>query len=404
MAASAVTLAHKTGESPYRWLILTLTVLSFVLTFLCRFSWPPLIPVIVPIIHMNMSQAGAYMSAFYIGYVITQIPAGILADAFGVRAVLGVTLAIGGIAQYFMGDINSFQAGFWLRIVIGLAAGADMSCCVRAIMEWFAPRDRGIAFGILLAGPTLGLLAANYFVPALNGAFQWRTAYHIVGIAVFIFAIIVYSLIKASDTKQAQSLFGGVPHFFKSRDLVLLGCAGFCFIWMEIGFAAFANTFLKKHLGFSIKEAGLILVCYSIGGVLASPASGWISDLIGHRKQLVIGAFVLSFLCTFYFGYQTTALMLMVVGFIYGFVSYFANPHVSLMIAEIAGKDRSATATGISNVMFQIASILSPLALGISIDITHKFDSIWYILALGPLVGIVVMAVVRPPTAAQSSV
>jgi MFS family permease len=96
--------------------------------------------------------------------------------------------------------------------------------------------------------------------------------------------------------------------------------------------------------------------------------------------------------------------MLMIVGFIYGFCSYFANPHLSLMIAEIAGRDRSATATGISNVIFQIASILSPLALGMSIDITHTFHSIWYILAVGPLVGIVVMSLVRPPTAAQSSV
>jgi len=404
MAAPGVTLARKTGESPYRWLILTLAVLSFVLTFVCRFSWPPLIPVIVPVIHMNMSQAGAYMSAFYIGYVITQIPAGILADAFGVRAVLGVTLAIEGIGQYFMGNITSFQAGFWLRIIIGLAAGADMSCCVRAIMEWFAPKDRGRAFGLLLAGPTLGLLIANYSVPALNASFQWRMAYHIVGISVVILAILVYALIKASDTKQAQSIFGGVPSFFKSRDLVLLGFGGFCLVWMEIGFAAFANTFLKKQLGFGIKEAGLILVCYSIGGILASPASGWISDLIGHRKQLVIGAFVLSMCCTVYFGYQTTAQMLLVIGFIYGFVSYFANPHLSLMIAEIAGKDRSATATGISNVMFQIGSILSPLALGISIDVTHTFHSIWYILALGPLVGIIVMIAVRPPTAAQSSV
>jgi MFS family permease len=405
MGATGATLAGKTGESPYRWLILILTVLSFVLTFLCRFSWPPLIPVIVPVIHMNMSQAGAYMSAFYIGYVITQIPAGILADRFGVRAVLGFTLVIEGIAQFWMGNITSFQTGFWLRVIIGLAAGADMSCCVRAIMEWFAPRDRGMAFGCLLAGPTLGLLIANYLVPALNSTFDWRVAYHIVGVAVVILGILVYLLIKASsDVKQAQSIFGGVPAFFTNRDLVLLGFGGFCVVWMEIGFAAFANTFIKKQLGFSIKEAGLILVCYSVGGILASPVSGWISDLVGHRKQLVMGAYALAVVLTIVFGYQSTLQMLMIVGFIYGFCSYFANPHLSLMIAEIAGRDRSATATGISNVIFQIGSILSPLALGMSIDITHTFHSIWYILAVGPLVGIVVMSLVRPPTAAQSSV
>ena len=94
MGTTGSTLAIKPGENSYRWLILFLTVLSFVLTFLCRFSWPPLIPVIVPVIHMSMSQAGAYMSAFYIGYVITQIPSGILADRFGVRMVLGFTLVV----------------------------------------------------------------------------------------------------------------------------------------------------------------------------------------------------------------------------------------------------------------------------------------------------------------------
>jgi len=402
MAATGATPASKTGESPYRWLILILSVLSFVLTFLCRFSWPPLIPVIVPVIHMNMSQAGAYMSAFYIGYVITQIPAGILADRFGVRAVLGVNLIIVGIGQYLMGNISSFQGGFWLRVIIGLGAGAMMACCVRAVMEWFAPRDRGMAFGILLAGPTLGLLAANYSVPALNAAFEWRTTYHIIGIAVVIVGILVYALIKASETKQAQSLFGGVSAFFTNRDLVLLGFGGFCLIWMEIGFAAFANTFIRKQLNFSLKEAGLVLVAYSIGGVLASPVSGWVSDLIGHRKQIVMVAYAFALVFTIAFGYQTSLQMLLVIGFIYGFVSYFANPHLSLMIAEIAGKDRSATATGISNVMFQVAAILSPFALGVSIDMTHAFKTIWYILALGPLVGIIVVGIVRPPTAAQS--
>ena len=400
---SGATIASKTGESPYRWLILFLTVLSFVLTFLCRFSWPPLIPVIVPVIHMSMSQAGAFMSAFYIGYVITQIPAGILADAFWRARRPRIHAGDRGYCSILYGQHHNLPDRF-------LASRRHRTCRRSGYVllrsrhhGMVCPRDRGMAFGLLLAGPTLGLLIANYLVPALNASFNWQTAYHIIGIAVVILAILVYSLIKASDRSRASRSLVAFPPTSRIATWLCWESAGFCTMWMEIGFAVFSNTFLKKHLGFSIKEAGLIMVCYSIGGVLASPVSGWISDIVGPSQTARHWSLCTRDCVHDPFGYQCNWPMLMIIGFIYGFVSYFANPHLSLMVAEIAGKARSATATGISNVMFQIGSILAPIALGMSIDITKSFNSIWYIMALGPLVGILVMALVRPPTAAQSA-
>ncbi|MGB9846504.1 MAG: MFS transporter, partial [Desulfotomaculales bacterium] len=86
----------------YRWIILILTVGCFLFTFITRFAWPPLIPVVVPVLGMGMAQAGAFMSAFYFGYIITQIPAGVLADRFGVRVILAASLVIEGIATFAM--------------------------------------------------------------------------------------------------------------------------------------------------------------------------------------------------------------------------------------------------------------------------------------------------------------
>jgi MFS family permease len=174
-------------------------------------------------------------------------------------------------------------------------------------------------------------------------------------------------------------------------------------MWMEIGFASWANAYIKKQLGFSVKEAGLVLICYSIGGVLASPVSGWLSDLIGNRKKIMMGAFLLSAPLTVVFGYQTSLKMLIIVGFVYGFCSYFANPHLTIMVAETAGKSRAATATGISNVMFQLSAMLGPLVLGWSIDVTKTFNSVWYLMAAGPLVGILMLIGVRPPAVEQSA-
>jgi sugar phosphate permease len=389
--------------NPYRWVIMALVFASFALTFLARFAWPPLIPVVVPILKMNMSQAGAYMSAFYLGYVITQVPAGMLADRFGVRMILGASLLIEGISTWSMGSITTFDMGFTLRIVTGLGAGAVMSCCARALMEWFPAKERGTAFGLLLAAPSGGLLLSNYIVPALNAVMNWQGVFETIGIATALIGVLVYCMIKTSDEpKGEKSIFGGFKVFFSNRNIVLLATAGFCLMWMELGLATWANAYIKK-LGFTIQEAGMVLIWYSVGGVIAPAVSGWISDKVGNRKNILLVSYVVTIPLTILFGAQTTLPMLNLVGFIYGFCSYFANPHLSLMCAEFAGKEWAATVTGITNLCFQLASMIGPLVFGLSIDLTGNFSTVWYLMAAGPLVGILVLLPVRVPTALESS-
>ncbi len=110
----------------YRWVILGLCVGCFLFTFITRFAWPPLIPVMVPILGMKMSQAGAFMSAFYLGYIITQIPAGVMADKFGVRLILGMSLIVEGVSTSALSFMNSYETGFALRVLSGLGAGAGV--------------------------------------------------------------------------------------------------------------------------------------------------------------------------------------------------------------------------------------------------------------------------------------
>ena len=148
---------QQTDFPPYRWVVLALTSACFLLTFIVRFTWPPLIPVVVPVLNMKMSQAGAFMGAFYLGYVITQIPAGVLADYFGIRFILACSLIVEGLSTFGMGYIGSYESGFALRVVTGLGAGAVFAACARALMEWFAPKQRGTAFGLLLGAPSAGI-------------------------------------------------------------------------------------------------------------------------------------------------------------------------------------------------------------------------------------------------------
>ena len=380
--------------SQYRWVILALMFLCFLFTFLTRFAWPPLIPVVVPALKMNMTQAGAFMSAFYFGYVITQIPAGMLADRFGVRLILGASLVIEGLSTFGMGYMASYDAGLWLRAITGLGAGAVFAACARALMEWFPAKERGTAFGIMLAAPSGGIVLSNYIVPALNQAFSWQGAFKAIGIATVILGIAIYFMVKTSDQpKGEKSMFAGIKVVFSNRNILLTAIAGFCLMWVELGTATWANAYIKK-LGFSVADAGMVMIAYGIGGIIGPMVSGYISDKIGNRKLLLIVSYILIIPLTIYFGYQTTISMLSLVGFLFGFCSYLANPQLTVLISEFAGKEWAATANGFANFIFQIAPMISPLILGWSIDTTGNFNAVWYMMAAGPLVGIFVLMAV----------
>jgi ACS family hexuronate transporter-like MFS transporter len=388
--------AQQTDYHPYRWVVLALAAACFLLTFIVRFTWPPLIPVVVPILNMKMSQAGAFMSAFYIGYVITQIPAGVLADYFGIKFILAFSLVVEGLSTFGMGYIGSYESGFALRVVTGLGAGAVFAACARALMEWFAPKERGTAFGLLLGAPSAGILLSGLIVPAINKSFGWEAAFQAVGAATVVVGIIVFFLVKtSSQAKSGGSMFGGFRIVFGSKDLILTSLAGFCLMWVELGTATWTFASIK-HLGFSLSSAGTVLMFYGIGGLIAPFVSGYLSDKVGHRKYILIISLAIIAPVTVLFGYQATIASLSVMGFIFGFVSYLANPHLTVMVSEFAGKEWAATANGTANFIFQLAPMIGPVVMGWTIDVTGAFASVWWIMAAGPVLGILLLLPVNP--------
>lgn len=373
----------------YRWVILGLCVGCFLFTFVTRFTWPPLIPVMIPVLGMKMSQAGAYMSAFYLGYIITQIPAGFMADKFGVRLILGISLIMEGLSTSALSYIGTYETGFLLRILSGLGAGAVFSSCSLALMEWFPVRERGKAFGALLAAPSGGILLTNLMVPPLSQYAGWQGAFQTVGSLTIFAGLMVLFFMRSRNTSGPleKSIRVGFKVIFSHRSLILTALAGFCLLWLQLGVATWANAHIKR-LGFTVIEAGLVMMWYGLGGMAAPLVSGLLSDRIGKRKGLILVSYLLTIPLCIAFGQQTGQWGLSIIAFVFAFVSYIANPQLTILISQFAGTQWAATANGTSNFIFQLASMISPFVIGWSIDLTGAFSAAWWILAAGPLVGI----------------
>lgn len=383
--------------SNYKWVILTFAALAFLFTFVTRFSWPPMIPVVAPLFHMSHAVAGSFMFAFYIGYVITQLPAGAIADRLGPRWILALSLMVPGIMVFLMQFMTSTSMGFWLRFVMGLFAGADMAAASRALTEWFPAKQRGVAWGFLMAGPSLGLLLPNWVCPPINAMWGWKAVFAIIGIATFVIGILVAIFVRTSPTAQKSkgNPLGGIALVLTTPKLLILAFTGFSLMWAELGLAIWANSYFK-HSGLTGGQGGSIMVVYGLGAVLAPLTAVFWARLFGSMRRLMIIAFLCQIPLTLIFGLTLSGVgALMAVGFILGYVSYVVNSPLNILITDVAGKQWAGSAIGTTNFIFQFASAIVGVVVGFSIDVTGHFGAGWFIITCGSLVGLILISLLR---------
>lgn len=390
----------KNSKNSKRWIILILMLASFSATFMTRFIWSPLGSTVAPILGISNTAVGSFMSAFFIGYVVTQIPGGIMADRVGTKYVLSAGVLVTGLASIGMSMIDSYSIGFAIRILTGLGAGVVMACCSKTIAEYFDQSERGIAFGILLCGPTVGLTIANKLGVYLLTAYDWQTAFRVTGFIAIAIAVLVFVFVKNIKSQplpagEKSSLLDGVKTVFSTRNLTAVCLAGFFFMFLSLGTATWANSYLTT-IGFDKVTAGSIMTLYSIAGILSSLLTGFIVKWLKlDTKTYLIGIFILIGIVTLLFGFQTNLNVLMIVGFAFGFVSYLPNAHLNALTLKYAPQHLAGSVMGVQNCIFQLASILSPIVIGFSVDLTGAFRACWFTLAAAPLLGIVFLFMIK---------
>lgn len=385
-----------------KYMSLAAITLAFSFTFLSRYIWSPLMADVSGEFGINATQAGLYMSAFFAGYLVTQIPGGIMADRYQPKYILIACTVLGGAMTALMSRITSYEMGLVIRVITGISSGCVMAQCSKVVALTFAPQERASAMGVVLASPPFGITLAQSLGAPLNQAFGWRTTFVIVGaVAVGVVALLalfvkpVEKSVPAEKTAgaagkavaqtaaakpQAQAgMLEGLVGFFTNKQQLLLGISGFMFMFVSVGFATWTNKYAQS-LGCTPVQGGIIITCYSIAGIIASCLSGGLAKKIhmSHRNFLMLTLTGMGVM-TILFSMQRSYMGLLLVGIIYGAVSYLPSTHYTTSAMMLAGERFTATAASTQNLLFQMASLIMPIVVGRVIDATGNYSLIWYI-------------------------
>ncbi|XP_025995967.2 putative inorganic phosphate cotransporter isoform X2 [Solenopsis invicta] len=350
-----------------------------------------------PFVWDNKEQ-GYLLSSFFWGYVITQIPFGILAKRYGAKYFLGIGMLINSIFGLLV-PISAYW-GYWpliiIRFIQGLGEGPIVPCTHALLAKWIPPNERsrmgafvyaGAQFGTVVSMPLSGLLAAWDF----GG---WPSIFYVFGIIGTIwciaFLIWVYEdpeqhpSITEDEKKLILSSLWGSAGITSSPPVPWRAIATSLPFWailmahmgQNYGYETLMTqlpTFMKQILHFSIKKNGIYsalpYLAMWIFSMLISHVADWMisSERFTHTltRKIVnsIGQYgpALALIAASYTGcnaWLTVTIITIGVGLNGGIYSGFKVNHLDIS-PRFAGILMSFT-----NCIANLAGLLAPITVG----------------------------------------
>ena len=393
----------------YRWVILLVCWLAYIVAFMQRLSIGPLAPFLKEDLNLTSAQAGLFMSAAALGYGIALIPAGWLVDRIGVRWLLLVGEVIGGIFIASMFTVTTFTQGLIFMALAGLGMGCLMPSTTKAVLEWFPVKERATAMGAKQTAVNVGGIITAVTLPAVALAFGWHYGFLGIGIVAVVIGIVSFTLYKqppqntslnASEPAITSGPKPSVWEAFKGREIWLLIAAGMCLLVVEFSAIAYFVLYLNESLLFTVVTAGFYLAILELGGAFGKPITGLISDRLfhGNRKRVYVLMCGITFAMCLIFALLpqgSSSWLLISLCIVLGFVAIgWGGLHLTL-IGEFAGRELAGTVTGVSATFMMIANIAGPPIFGYIVDTTGSYRTAWYFLAIMAILATVLLIFVR---------
>jgi sugar phosphate permease len=346
-----------------RWAYLLIAWAAFLMSFADRLAWANVNVAVSQSLAMSVGQLGIFVTAFYVGYVVSNIGAGFAGDWLGPR----------------------------LQVLMGLTAGADYVAGVKLIAVWFGKLERGRAMGLFMTATSLAVVLTNLLVPRLLVQVGWSGAYELLGGVTTGLGVVAYLVVRdgPSSAAHVRPDFAALWH---NRDLRWLGLAGFGALWGTWGFAFWAGALMVRGHGLTAVQSGFVVALFGAAAIVAKPLIGWLSDLLGgRRKALVIGCLLFFAVMMGVFSQLSTLLAFELAGPFLGIGAFAYSPLMNTMVAEASGRNLASSGAGVTNAFWGLGNVIVPSLLGLVFARTGSFELACATLSAGPLFGAVCM-------------
>ncbi len=362
-----------------------------------------LVPFIAKDLGLTYSEAGLFVALFHTGALVANFSSGLLTDITGRRVLFQfISLAVGGAALMMFGFTKQYLVLCAMVLMIGATNNLWHPPAIAYLSSNY-PKSRGYALAIHGLGANLGDAVAPLAAGALLLSFTWQGAAVANSLPIFGVAAILLVFLLPRDGLAAdggprgmglRDYFVGMWSVVKERAVL-----GLCLMtglrsMAQTGLLAFLPLYLADVMEFGPLWMGVALMGMQVGGMIATPVAGILSDRVGRRPVVVAGlsgTTILIVALTF----VTNDVAYIVGVSVLGLSLYAVRPVVQSWMLDLTPERLGGSATSLMFGMQSGLAVAMPIIGGMIADI-YGLKAVFYFIAAAMLAAnIVAMTLTR---------
>lgn len=403
-----------------RYVILAMIFLVTTFNYVDRATLSIAAPAMTKELGFDAVSMGLAFSAFGWSYTSLQIPGGWVLDKYGARVVYGMGLILWSIFTFIQGFVGffgyAFIALFALRFLMGIAETPAFPTNSRLTVMWFPTHERGFATSIYQSAQYFALAAFTPIMAWILHSFSWHYIFFWCGgigvVLGFVWLKYVQDPKNHKGVNQAELDYiqagGGIANLGDKKSSVkwsqvrtlinnrmMLGVylGQFCLTTITWFFLTWFPTYLIQAKGMSMLKVGFVAsipaLAGFVGGMIGGIWSDWLlrrghSLTVARKTPIVLGLLLSSSIIAA--NYVTSE------AFVIGVMSlaFFSKGVGNLgwcIVSDTSPKELLGISGGIFNFFGNIASIVTPLAIGFILKATGSFNGALLYVGLVGLLG-----------------
>ncbi|CAG9830546.1 unnamed protein product [Diabrotica balteata] len=261
----------------------------------------------------NWTNKNILLSTFFWGYVVPQLPTGILSTKFGSKYILLTAMFMNSFASILIPTMASkigIEGVAVCRVIQGLSQGVIVPSVHGLLGCWAPTNERTRMYGTVVAGYTIGIITgltstgfmcaswtgwplSFYVLPSFGLA--WVVLYYFFGAA----KPALHSMITPAERNYIEqslntqnmgniripfkSILTSVP-FLSTITMALCSGWGFCIFTTEL------PIYMNKVMRFDIRSNGILSSLPHICTLLTGTLAAFFADYLISRNYLSVGA------------------------------------------------------------------------------------------------------------------
>lgn len=402
-----------------RWWMAGLLMTITIINYIDRSALGVAAPSMMKDLNIDVAYYGLWVvGAFQVVYGVSQFFAGRVIDWLNIRLGYTVALSVWSLAQVLTGLASGGRSLAFFRGMLGMGEAGNFPGAIKTVSQWFPPKERTIATGILNIGSGIGSFLAPFLTVWLILTYHWRAAFVVTGVIGFLWVavwLIVYrspdkhpwvSKAELDHIRSGEALLqvadepaekGTYKLVLPQRNFWALAFARFLSEPAWQFFTYFIPIYLTSVRGFSMKQVAWSAAVPFVAADLGCLFGGFLSPYfikkgvpVIRARKLAVTIPAVMMIAAVFIGVVKSAELAVVFFSIGAFAHQAISSTLLTLPADLFPKRTVATANGMSGTMGYVGGFLFTASVGFAAK-SIGYTPLFVALGLFDLIGAIIL-------------